>query len=185
MTITPLKKGFELSDKLNSIQIFPLQKELLDKEAFIITNTNDEIETNFIKITNSGEYEIQDISVAAYKLVDKVNTDADCFRITIEGINILLLGADVNTVTSDFIEKVGSIHIVILDIDESVLADKKLEIVAEFEPFYTIINGNIKGSELFNEKVNSDSGILKKLKLKADDFDFNAENITTQVVLLK
>jgi len=184
MTISALKNGFELSDKMNTIQIFPTQKEIFDKAPFIITRLNDNLDTSIYKISQSGEFEIADILVHSYKVLDALDQTADLFRITIEGVDVLYVTANIHTIPTHLIEEIGNISVIIFELDSKILAEKKMEIAQEFDVYYSVINGNNSGADLF-DKVITDENIIKKLKVKQEDFDSMDENVNLQFICIK
>lgn len=184
MIISPLKKGFELSDKINTIQLFPNEKEINTKSPFVITKDSSNVNSGIFKISTSGEYELADIVVQGYKILDTIDQSADLFRISIEGVDVLWVAPDVHTISKDIVESIGNISIILFDTDAQILSEKKMEIANEFDPYFVVVNGNSEGAELFEKFIQTESE-MKKLKVKADEFTTVDDSVNAKFVILK
>lgn len=183
MTISSLKQGFELSDKLHTILVDPLAKEIVDSLPFIISRDKNISPTTFT-ISSSGDYELSDISVSAFKIIDSIDQVADLYKITIENLKVLYVREGVSSIPKDMIEELGTIHVLILELDSASIFSKKVELVQEIEPYYICVNSNNESSKIFEKELGETAEPMKKLKIKSDEFNAETDEVATKLILL-
>lgn len=185
MTLSYTKPGFLLEGKVNSAQINPNDKS-------IVENVN--IFTAIEKISNypkksfgvgiPGEFEVNDVTIYTYKLSPASEGSFDTIKILIEDISVLYLSSAYDKLKSEDIEMLGDVHLVILDLNIHNLKSI-LDSIREIEPYYLIIQKDNEGYAEFMKQIGGDVEDLKKLKVESKEFVMNDEaSIQTRVVAL-
>ncbi len=186
MTISKLKTGYKFEDKLNFFLLNPEKSELEDNFAFILSTQTDnsykQIEYSKL-ITTSGEYEIKDMSVYAYDLLaqDKIVLA----KIIVENCSILYVSEQVNDIEKSLVEEIGEVNIMILEIGNKSLHSKKAELIQEIEPNFVILNDLESSLKDFEKEYGSNAEVMKKLKVKAEDFDNDDVSVDTKLVVME
>lgn len=170
MTISKLKKGYKLEDKLNHILFNPESSEVEQDTAFILTNDQSfdyKSHEKFV-VSGAGEYEIKDISVYAY---DSANSGGfDISKIIIENIGVCYLAETINAIPKTISEELGNVDLLVLEISSMSLFDNKVEMIQDMEPKQVLLLDLGNGLAGFEKEYSSEIEKIKKLKVKDSDF---------------
>lgn len=152
------------------------------KEASIITCLNELANKADNIITNAGEYEYNDILF--YILSTDYSSNADVIVCDVEEIKIVYLASHVVDLPKFVKDKLGEVHILVLEIDEDNF-NKKMDLINEIEPnkVLPLTSKTELISKIANELGVQTPEILDKVSFIRDDFD--EEDAITSLTLLK